>query len=127
MIYNLANIGHVNYALTGFAIILVLSILFSGDPIAFAQGPRQVELDHPIAFAQGPRQVELDHPIAFAQGPRQVELDHPIAFAQGPRESIGHFRCTDGSIVGQGSECSSDECPVSTSNHLVMHPTDFQT
>ena len=57
MIYNRANIGHVNYALTAFAIILVLSILFSGYPIAFAQGPRQVELDHPIAFAQGPRQV----------------------------------------------------------------------
>ena len=90
MIYNLANIGHVNYALTSFAIILILSILFSGDP------------------------------IALAQGPRQVELNHPIAFAQGPRESIGHFRCTDGSLVGQGSECSSDECPVSTSNHLVQ-------
>ena len=137
MIYNRANIGHVNYALTAFAIILVLSILFSGYPIAFAQGPRQVglnhpivssqeprqvELNHPIAIvsSQGPRQVGLNHPIAFAQGPRQVELNHPIVFAQGPRESSGHFRCTDGSLVGQGSECASDECPVSTSNHLVQ-------
>ena len=90
MIYNRANIGHVNYALTAFAIILVFSILFSG------------------------------YPIAFAQGPRQVGLNHPIAFAQGPRESSGQFRCTDGSLVGQGSECASDECPVSTSNHLVQ-------
>jgi len=75
MIYNRANIGHVNYALTAFAIILAFSILFSG---------------------------------------------YPIAFAQGPRESSGQFRCTDGSLVGQGSECASDECPVSTGNHLVQ-------
>ena len=135
MSYNRANIGHVNYAFTAFTMILVLSILFSGDPIAFAQGPRHVELNHPIAFAQGPRQVGLDHPIASAQGPRQVELNHPIASAQGPRhvelnhpiafaqeprESSGHFRCPDGSLVGQGSECAADECPVSTSNHLVQ-------
>jgi hypothetical protein len=120
MIYNLANIGHVNYALIAFAIILVLSILFYGGPIAFSQGPRQVGLNHPIAISQGPRQVELNHPIAISQGPRQVGLNHPIAISQGPRESIGHFRCTDGSLVGQGSECSSDECPVSTSNHLVQ-------
>jgi hypothetical protein len=112
MIYNLANIGHVNYALTSFAIILILSILFSGDPIALAQGPRQ---------------VEHNHPIAFAQGPRQVELNHPIAFAQGPRESIGHFRCTDGSLVGQGSECSSDVSSVYKQSSSSMHPTDFQT
>ena len=65
MIYNRANNGHVNNALTAFAIVLVLSILFTGDPIVFAQGPRQVELNHPIAFSQGPRQVELNHPIAF--------------------------------------------------------------
>ena len=37
MIYNRANIGHVNYALTAFAIVLVLSILFNGDPIVSAQ------------------------------------------------------------------------------------------
>ena len=56
MIYNLANIGHVNYALTGFAIILVLSILFSGCPIPFAQGPRQVGLNHIIHFCSRTRQ-----------------------------------------------------------------------
>ena len=86
MIHNLANIGHVNYAVTAFTIILVLSNLFSSNPIAFAQGPRQVGLNHPIVFAQGPRQVGLNHPITFAQGPRQVGLNHPIAFAQGPRQ-----------------------------------------
>ena len=37
MIYNRANIGHVNYALTAFALVLVLSILFNGDPIVSAQ------------------------------------------------------------------------------------------
>ena len=46
MIYNRANIGHVNYALTAFAIVLVLSILFNGDPIVSAQH-RQVESNHP--------------------------------------------------------------------------------
>src|SRR6476659_1415379 len=105
MIYHRANIGHLNCALTASTVILVLSILYSGDPIAFAQGPRQ---------------VGLNQPIAFAQGPRQVGLNQPIAFAQGPRESSGHFRCTDGSLVGQCSECPSDQCPASTSNHVVQ-------
>jgi len=79
-----------NCALTASTVILVLSILYSGDP------------------------------ISFAQGPRQVGFNQPIAFAQGPRESSDHFRCTDGSLVGQGSECSSDRAPVSASNHVVQ-------
>ena len=50
MIYNRANIGHVNYALTAFAIVLVLSILFNGDPIVSAQH-RQVELESPYSYS----------------------------------------------------------------------------
>ena len=97
MIYNRANIGHVNYALTAFAIILVLSILFSGDPIVSAQGPRQVELNHPTgysfcsrtktgraqssySFCSRTKTGRAQSSYSFSQEPRQVELDHPIHF-----------------------------------------------
>jgi hypothetical protein len=125
MFLNRANIGHANYASTAFAIVLVLSILFNGDPIVSAQH-RQVELNHPAAIfsSQEPRQVELNHPAAIvsSQEPRQVELNHPTAIvsSQEPVQSPGRFRCTDGSLVGRGSDCPSDECPVCTNNHLVQ-------
>jgi hypothetical protein len=108
MFLNHVNIGHANYALTAFAIVLVLSILFNGDPIVSAQH-RHVELNHPTA-------------IVSSQEPRQVELNHPTAIvsSQEPVQSSGRFRCTDGSLVGRGSDCPSDECPVSTNNHLVQ-------
>jgi hypothetical protein len=74
MFLNRANIGHANYALTAFAIVLVLSILFNGDPIVSAQH-RQVELNHPTAIVSAQhRQVELNHPTAIVSAQHRQKI-----------------------------------------------------
>jgi hypothetical protein len=52
----------------------------------------------------------------------QVQFSHPITSSQGrvSEQGIGHYRCSDGSLVGQASECTYDECPASAGNHLVQ-------
>jgi hypothetical protein len=142
MFPNSANIGHGNVVATMITLGLILSILFFSQSIVFGQGPfsGQVQFTHPI-FSNKPMitgqinhqattsnqgsvagQVQFSHPITAGQGPRPLQFSHPITSGQGPasEQGIGHFRCSDGSLVGQASECTSNECPVSADNHLVQ-------
>ena len=142
MFPNREDIDHGNVAATMITLGLILSVLSSSQSVVFGQGPLagQVQFSHPIfsnkpivigQFShqattpsnQGPvsGHIQLSHPITSGQGPRQLQSSHPITSGQNSVtvQGIGHFRCSDGSLVGQASECTSDECPVFADNHLV--------
>jgi len=94
-------------------------------PMVSKEVPAPVQTSHQATTSnQGSAagQVQFSHPITSSQGPRQLQFTHPVTSSQGPvsEQGIGHYRCSDGSLVGQASECTYDECPASAGNHLVQ-------
>lgn len=127
MFPNRVNIGHGNVVATIITLGLILSILSSSQSIVFGQGPLagQVQFNHPVFSNKPIITGQINHQATTSnQGSAagQVQFSHPITSSQGPvsEQGIGHYRCSDGSLVGQASECTYDECPASAGNHLVQ-------